>query len=55
MSMTLAFAPDELLTITRTVFPVAYSVGADFRRASRIPARHVVHGDRWRLFIKLQR
>ena len=29
------------------LFPVAYSVGTDFKKASRIPASQVTHWDRW--------
>jgi nitroreductase len=29
------------------LFPVAYSVGTDFKKASRIPASQVTHRDRW--------
>ena len=29
------------------LFPVAYTVGTDFRRASRLPAAQVTHWDRW--------
>jgi nitroreductase len=29
------------------LFPVAYSVGTDFKKASRVPASQVTHWDRW--------
>ena len=29
------------------MFPVAYSIGTDFKRAHRIPAADVMHWDRW--------
>jgi nitroreductase len=29
------------------LFPVAYSVGTDFKKASRLPASQVTHWDRW--------
>jgi len=29
------------------MFPVAYSIGTDFKRAQRIPAADVIHWDRW--------
>jgi nitroreductase len=29
------------------MFPVAYSVGTDFKRARRLPAAEVIHWDRW--------
>lgn len=29
------------------LFPVAYTTGTDFKPASRVPARQVIHWDRW--------
>jgi nitroreductase len=29
------------------LFPVAFSVGTDFKRAQRVPAAEVIHWDRW--------
>jgi nitroreductase len=29
------------------LFPVAYSVGTEFKRAQRVPAAEVIHWDRW--------
>jgi hypothetical protein len=29
------------------LFPVAYSVGTDFKKASRVPASQVTHWDKW--------
>jgi hypothetical protein len=29
------------------LFPVAYSVGTDFKKASRVPAPQVTHWDKW--------
>jgi nitroreductase len=29
------------------LFPVAYSIGTDFRKATRIPAAEVTHWDTW--------
>jgi nitroreductase len=29
------------------LFPVAYTKGTDFKPASRVPARELIHWDRW--------